>query len=862
MKRMKYSGTRPQPVPEKSGNIRPLLLAASAVTAFCLVLVIACRSPAPPARTEQQTVTEKTEMPAPADPRPALNTAVQQSLALPTWRISAPGKPAPGKPWTTVYDDSTWAERRLPWDWTRKTLSNNPKQKPANYADASNWGGMRTGLRSLWFRVPFDLPENLRDQELILDLGGIGDRDITFVNGREVGRTNNPFVSRAYRLPKDLLKPTGNVIAVYVRHDAPPVQLAHYHRYWGHSELGWFWPGGIYEQAPRLRPVSKLDPKVPDFVGMPTVADVTLPHLKKRKKNAKPAPPADLTVELTTATGRFFNADERQLKINAAVKHSSGQQPDTLRLEVLDVGGQVLSTTDKRVAFAADGTARTSFAVTLPDRGWYRLQTKPMLSGKHLELKLGGQHEINYAVLPAHPMERRPDSVFGICQPAAVPEDAFRAMQAIGARWLRWDVVWDHFEPAKGKYNFDHKQVGGVVKLCRKYEIEMMPDFTYCARWAVHPDAKKTKRYWIFSPPAKEEDYRRAVRDFATHFKNDIRVYELWNEPMLNHFLIPVEGMNNEKTYWTKIFKPAAEELRKVDPKIKILYASQWAEPFGAARKNRQLTGLFDGAAIHPYSADEPEIGRFGGISTYTVNMAGRKGSGWKKAGDFSCMQPATTKALEVWNTETGWFPSGVKGELAALSSRFNRRHVASWIPRAYVTSVFRGIKKYFYFALGEHVFTPDFKQPLPAALAYSTTAHFLDGTLPVAMVKLRHGLPVYIFQSKTDRTKFVAVLWSRGQDFFLKLPEGIPAHDIQARQQRPNSGYITITPEASFLTINEASGDTGTVVSRCAKLATHATGTGGGLDLWRKSGEAKPWAKRIAEALTDEPKTERNRKP
>lgn len=68
-------------------------------------------------------------------------------------------------------------------------------------------------------RRRFDLPEAMRGQPLTLALGTIDDHDETWVNGQKVGATTGPGshrVLRRYQVPAELLKPTGNVVAVRV----------------------------------------------------------------------------------------------------------------------------------------------------------------------------------------------------------------------------------------------------------------------------------------------------------------------------------------------------------------------------------------------------------------------------------------------------------------------------------------------------------------------------------------------------------------------------------------------------------------------------------------------------------------------
>ncbi len=83
-----------------------------------------------------------------------------------------------------------------------------------------SWSGdLATFDGFVWFRKAIQVPAETLEHELVLDLGPIDDMDFTYVNGTKVGQTvgeNTWNISRSYALPKSLLKPGRNLIAVRV----------------------------------------------------------------------------------------------------------------------------------------------------------------------------------------------------------------------------------------------------------------------------------------------------------------------------------------------------------------------------------------------------------------------------------------------------------------------------------------------------------------------------------------------------------------------------------------------------------------------------------------------------------------------
>ena len=71
------------------------------------------------------------------------------------------------------------------------------------------------------FRKEIEIPNDMIDKDLELDLGVIHDFDETFFNGQSVGKTNDSFeeyrgLGRKYLIPAKLVKPGKNVIAIRV----------------------------------------------------------------------------------------------------------------------------------------------------------------------------------------------------------------------------------------------------------------------------------------------------------------------------------------------------------------------------------------------------------------------------------------------------------------------------------------------------------------------------------------------------------------------------------------------------------------------------------------------------------------------
>ena len=134
---------------------------------------------------------------------------------------------------TAAYGEGADAYEMMMQEWTRAVELNdaghadgNPMWADAAF-DASDWSTMNLPVLwedgylpnfdgIVWFRKTFSLPANWTGNDLNLNLSMIDDIDITWVNGVEVGSTQQYNKHRMYTIPASALKAGENVISVRV----------------------------------------------------------------------------------------------------------------------------------------------------------------------------------------------------------------------------------------------------------------------------------------------------------------------------------------------------------------------------------------------------------------------------------------------------------------------------------------------------------------------------------------------------------------------------------------------------------------------------------------------------------------------
>ena len=96
-------------------------------------------------------------------------------------------------------DASSWKTMTVPAAW--ETVGD---------SDLANFDGL------VWFRKEFTLPAGAEANDLKLYLGRVDDLDTTWVNGVQVGASNDFGIERVYTIPKSALHAGANVITVRV----------------------------------------------------------------------------------------------------------------------------------------------------------------------------------------------------------------------------------------------------------------------------------------------------------------------------------------------------------------------------------------------------------------------------------------------------------------------------------------------------------------------------------------------------------------------------------------------------------------------------------------------------------------------
>ena len=114
---------------------------------------------------------------------------------------------------TPTFNDRPWRSIDLPHDWSIEGDFN------PNNATGQQEGGLPAGIG--WYRKTFKLPATAKDK-VYIDFDGVYRNSTVYLNGHELGKRPNGYISFRYDLTPWLKKGADNVLAVKVDNAAQP----------------------------------------------------------------------------------------------------------------------------------------------------------------------------------------------------------------------------------------------------------------------------------------------------------------------------------------------------------------------------------------------------------------------------------------------------------------------------------------------------------------------------------------------------------------------------------------------------------------------------------------------------------------
>ncbi|WP_370039074.1 endo-1,4-beta-xylanase [Nocardioides sp.] len=239
------------------------------------------------------------------------------------------------------------------------------------------------------------------------------------------------------------------------------------------------------------------------------------------------------------------------------------------------------------------------------------------------------------------------------------------AVVAAGSRWLRMPINWVVAEPHRGER--DWSRMDRVVRAARARGLTVLGVLGSTPDWARSSGTPA-------SPPDDPRDFRRFAKAAARHFKQDVRHWEVWNEPNHSSFF---DGTVEE---YAELLKLAHRAITRVQHRATIVVGGLARSSLGQSSAPADFVeelyaagarGHFDGVGAHPYLNAATAI--------FDEDRV------WGEVEDArKVMRRNGDRKLKIWITEIGWstWIGGWTQDRAAdqALSLLQRAHDLRWV--------------------------------------------------------------------------------------------------------------------------------------------------------------------------------------
>lgn len=418
-----------------------------------------------------------------------------------------------------------------------------------------------------------------------------------------------------------------------------------------------------------------------------------------------------------------------------------------------------------------------------------------------------------------------------------------------GSRWDRFDFIWPNFEPEEGAWKSDTENAyRTLVNDLRSGGIEnIVGILLWTPEWAATTGSKelsprgldqRPSGWYIPEPGAVDDLTPRAVSPLSTppqglyqewndwdasdgdgvnywgrfvyklvsKFRDDVKYWEMWNEPEWSYFWTGTSGD------YAQLLKVGYQATKAACPDCKVLFGGlhYWAEQNYYRWVLSQLADdpnaeannhYFDIMSVHLYSRSN---------NTYDEIAKIRSGMTTFGVGDHP-----------IWLTETGvpvWDDGSVDPNPNRYDYAASQQEAADYTIQSYANAIAAGVEKYFFFRTNDEDMSEYFglmrndKTHRPSYPAYQVATTYLVS--PTFTTRERVGDHRNVTLWATPRGK-VSVFWNETPDTSVyTLPAAMPTATLVHRTgatetiTATNDVYTFTLPGATAYNKPEEEGD------------------------------------------------------
>ena len=412
-------------------------------------------------------------------------------------------------------------------------------------------------------------------------------------------------------------------------------------------------------------------------------------QFEKADKATDYAPRAGVECRITTGvTGNTFLDPAVGLRVQLVA--CNGTDSDAVvrgTLSITDFFDESVHTEDVSLSVSAgDSVERTVDGLLKGRTGFFRVVWSP--TGEAAQPQ-------NLRCMVIEPYEDG-DSVFGMNHAYGWPFLLQLAKQAGLTWWRDWSVKWHEVEPTKGRFDFSgtDPQIDRVIEEGLNLEV-MFPfpscDWTTTADMAAIRKAEANEyRHRVMRyacAPNSEQDFRNYIARSVRQYRDRVRHYQVFNEPVYTHYSLP-NRLGYEVSDYIRWMNLAADTIRsEQDDAVIIGGMGIWASS-GWTHEFVQSGGLakVDILDLHNYPVTaDPE--------SYELDIA-----------ELARMMKERGKVRPMWLTEYGCYadddpyrtPQGVGDAAMSKSVWPSEREASQALVQSAAVFCSHGLRKIF----------------------------------------------------------------------------------------------------------------------------------------------------------------------
>jgi hypothetical protein len=327
----------------------------------------------------------------------------------------------------------------------------------------------------------------------------------------------------------------------------------------------------------------------------------------------------------------------------------------------------------------------------------------------------------------------------------ALMERAAQMARDAGVKWSREDFSWGRIERQRGQ--FDWTYYDNLLACARRNGITVYAIVGYWTGW--------TKPY----TSEGIEDYVRFLKVMVRRYHQEIKQWEIWNEPNIFFW-------DGPKDLYAQLLTKSYAAIKEIDPEAQVLGLSTAGIDKKFISRMLELQAPFDILTIHPYRTHLNDLAFIEDLKNVSDQVKLPEG-----------------KRRPVWLTEMGWATHTPHNTLRQDFAPNTLRAQAEFIARSYLCAIVSGVEPktfwydfrndgddpiYFEHQMG--IVYNDFT-PKPAYLAYATLTRVLRGKRLVGPVPAPQGVLAFDFKPTAGNSGETIAFWSPQADAQVEFP-------------------------------------------------------------------------------------------